>query len=760
MNSIFIRFTSWVVHRPYVAVVMLVLISMIAVAGYRSPRFLSQNFGDDARNEPLMSGSKQAAERPPEVNQIQLDRADAVIVAESNEFFTPVGAKAIREVVKSLEELPHVKDVLWLDRIPIINIFGLPEPLLPKESASPALFEAAKQKALDHPLVVGQFLSADSNTLILMISFDYLMIEEDEHCRALLDQVATETAAKHDVTMDFLVTGKVPFYLTVLDSQEKNRLWYQLIAYGMIAIMSIILFRGVTAVMIVAIAPGIGVFWTTGIIRFFEFQDSPFIDVILPILISLVGFTDGVHLIVQIRRNRASGMSAFESAKVGVEQVGLACGLTSLTTAIGFGSLALAHHEIIREFGWACVVGVMLTFIAVITVIPLACASWLGKRIHVGHQEGLIDKNLNRISTIIDLVLKHSRVLSVIGIALTLLLVTISLTLSPDERQMNALPDRSDAALALRKMDQALGGLEYANVNLAWTNDVGKSDGEILEVIREVDDFLATEPLIGHPISIRNLLDSLPGDGDDNERMSMLELLPPPLKRAFFTPEYRKAKVTFRVRDLGIAAYSPVFERLVEKCRGIESHHPNFSLSLSGSAIWRWENLYQIVVDLATSLGTASFIIFVVLSIAYSSLRIGLISIIPNLFPLAVAGTYLVLSGQNLEIVMVCAFTCCLGIAVDDTIHFLTRYYEELQTEPDDHLAIRKAFTGVGTALIMTTVVLVSGFLTVFASDSWSHRIFASMAAITVASALFGDLIFLPAILARFNSRAAEEKDF
>ena len=121
------------------------------------------------------------------------------------------------------------------------------------------------------------------------------------------------------------------------------------------------------------------------------------------------------------------------------------------------------------------------------------------------------------------------------------------------------------------------------------------------------------------------------------------------------------------------------------------------------------------------------------------------------MFPLTVAGAYLYLSGQSLEMVSVCAFTVCLGIAVDDTIHFLTRYVEERKRTPDEHEAIRKSFTGVGTALIMTTVVLVAGFLTVLTSDGREHRIFAAMGAITIASALVGDLVFLPALLAQFG---------
>ena len=144
-------------------------------------------------------------------------------------------------------------------------------------------------------------------------------------------------------------------------------------------------------------------------------------------------------------------------------------------------------------------------------------------------------------------------------------------------------------------------------------------------------------------------------------------------------------------------------------------------------------------------------------------MRIGIISILPNLFPLCVGGTYLALTGQALEIVTVCAFTCCLGIAVDDTIHFLTRYVEEKNKRKadgsgeDDAEAIRRAFTSVGTALVMTTFVLVSGFLTVLFSEAREHRLFATMGAITVGAALFGDLVFLPAILARYAGKKEKQ---
>ena len=146
-------------------------------------------------------------------------------------------------------------------------------------------------------------------------------------------------------------------------------------------------------------------------------------------------------------------------------------------------------------------------------------------------------------------------------------------------------------------------------------------------------------------------------------------------------------------------------------------------------------------------------IIFLILTIVYRPVRLCLISIIPNLFPLALTAAYLVWAGYNLEIVMVCNFTVCLGIAVDDTIHFLSRCQEERARCDSDDEAILRAFTSVGTALIMTTVVLVAGFSIVTLSDSRDHRIFATMGALTIASALFCDLIFLPALLSLFASR-------
>ncbi|MGB1927710.1 MAG: efflux RND transporter permease subunit [Mariniblastus sp.] len=770
MSTRFSLATSWIVDRRWLSSLLVVALSLIAIGGYIAPERITRALGIttghslEAQTNILDESDEDGdLERPPDVETIPTSGFDVVIVVESEQFFTSEGAEAIRSVVEHLESQDYVDSILWMDKIPSLNIFGLSEPLLPNKEAAPERFEKSKQNAREHPLINGQFLSDDGNTLLLMVRFNYFFVDDESIFTSGIREAAEQELASYpDVKMDFFVTGRVPFRLTAQSSQQDNQLKYQSIAYGMIILMSMVLFRGIVAVGIVAAAPFLGVFWTLGFVRYLNLQMNPFIDVVLPILVALVAFTDGVHLMVQIRHERAMGLKGLDAAREGVRKVGLACFLTSLTTAVGFGSLALANHELVRDFGYCCVFGVGLAFLSVVLAIPLACSTWLGQRIHIGYGKGYVDRNISRIGGIVDLVLRYPRRMSAIGIVLSLVLFSISLTLRPDDRLGDLLPKYTEPAIANQKMDVAMGGLSQASITIEWQvgDDEQAKNVELFQILQDIDDLLKQEQLIGHPTSIYNLLEALPGSGPAATRISMLDLLPPSLKRSYYTPENRVAQVKFRVQDLGIATYGPVFQRIQDGTKAIIADHPGFSMRLGGPPIWRWENIYQIVVDLVTSLGTAAIIIFFILACVYRSLRIGIISILPNLFPLCVAGTYLALTGQALEIVTVCAFTCCLGIAVDDTIHFLTRYVEEKKETGDESEAIRKAFTSVGTALIMTTLVLVCGFMTVMLSEAREHRIFASMGAITVASALFGDLVFLPAILKTFSreKRVKEQK--
>lgn len=770
------RSTAWIVDRPAWAYLFLFLMTAVATVGYVAPERVRNIFKpppppqDASTSQPAPVAT--AVKPRPNVEALDLTHSDAILVIESNDVFTPAGAKALRHMIAQFEATPYVRSVLWMDRVPVLNIFGLREPLFPKSDASPARFAAARDHALSHPLVKGQLLSPDGRTVIVLLNLDWLAVTSDDDCSINLRKIAQKAFADYpDVKFTVGVTGRVPILLTMMQTHERNNVKFRVIGYGVVLIMAAILFRGVVSVVILSAGPALGIYWTLGFLNFFELQDNPFNDVVLPVMLSLVGLADGVHMMVQIRRFHAKGMSDKDAARAGLEEVGLACFLTAITTSIGFWSLSLAQHEIVREFGWSCVLGVGLTVIAILMVIPLAYISrparylkralsrkFLGIQLEpVEQQEGFIERHLHRVTWFVDLVLQRPKPVAWIGIAVTLICAAVALQLRPDERRSSFLPETAEATKALHQMDKALGGLEFSEVQIRWSAKVPSDSAEVLTVVKQVDELLKTEPLIGTSISLRSLLDALPGDSPTEERASMIELLPPPLKRAFYKPEDQLASVTFRVLDIGIARYSTVFQRIETGLGEIVHQHPEFSLHLTGPAIHRWRDLYRIVVDLGSSLGSETIIIICVLGAVFRSVRLGLIAMIPNIFPLVICATWMYFTDQPLEIVTVCCFTICLGIAVDDTIHFLTRFQEELPRSSSRKQAIRSTFEAVGTSMLMTTMVLVVGFATVTFSDMRDQRIFASMGVLTMLTAMVGDLVILPALLAIYTLPAAGE---
>ena len=749
----------WWADHPAANAFVLALITALAVIGHWKPSLIRDFLVPRPSDELPFDSTPEIApqnlprdDRPPDVEPFRVAAGECIVVVTSEDLFTRTNLTAIRRVVAKLESLRQVSRVLWIDSIPGLNLFGLPEPLLPRENSSPRQIQLGRERTLANPLAVGQLISTDGRTLLLHLSMDWFYVTSDEACTTELRKTAEAAAASVSGSdLQFQVTGRAPLYLMMAHNHLRDSWRYQLIGYTIMIVTALVLFRGVSAVTIVAVAPALGVFWTMGILHFFDLQDNPFNDIIVPVLISLIGLTDAVHLMVEIRNQRAAGLAIREATRLGVARVGLACALTSLTTAVGFASLAWAHHQIVREFGWCCVLGVGLTFISVLTVVPLGCRSPLGRRLHVGLGKSLVDGQLRRIGPLVAWILRNDGRFAWLAIGTTVALAVTCTQLEPDEKRYSGLSESGEAAKALRHLDQSLGGLEFGYVRVSWTDEANR--GELLDVLSEVGRVLANEPLIAQPLGVRELLAVLPGEGPAAERMTLLELLPGSLKRAFYQPERRIASVQFRVQDIGIAKYGPIFERIEQELQRFSSRHADFFLELDGDAVWRWRNVYQIVTDLVTSLGTASVVIWLILTVVYRSIRIGLISLIPNLFPLVATGSILFFIGQYLELVTVCVFTICIGIAVDDTIHFLTRYVDESATGGEHRVTIQRAFTGVGSALLMTTIVLVTGMMTAVFGDARDARLFGIMAAITLTSALFADIIFLPALLNRFAKR-------
>ena len=218
------------------------------------------------------------------------------------------------------------------------------------------------------------------------------------------------------------------------------------------------------------------------------------------------------------------------------------------------------------------------------------------------------------------------------------------------------------------------------------------------------------------------------------------------------------ALVSANVRDDGAAALEPVFLSIGAGLDRLEALHPGFEMRLTGVTYVSAAVSLAMISELAFSLFAAGIIILLIIIFALRSASLGLISVLPNVFPLAATGAVLVLAGMPIQYTSVMSFTICLGIAVDDTIHFLTRYRKLCAEGVDSDPAVRQSLREVGSVLVTTTLIMVGSFLVLQVSELPMIRLFGVMCALALTWALIGDLIFLPAMLTWWGRRGSRRR--
>lgn len=732
---------------------MLLAVTIVAGLGYVLPSNAKHPL--ERYEIPLEDDPPTTTERVQ--SRFNLGSSDAFLVVETPDLFTPESIAAVRRLVSEVERLKFVESVFWIDRVPILNVFGFADPLVPPGDASAEAFRLAETRLREHPLA-GQLISDDGRSLLMPIVYNWLEMEDAAAASKKILSIAKEAGG--DAVTYVGLTGRAPLFSDQQSAFDRNTIQFQIIGYALALVLSAIMFRGFAAVMVVFGAAALGVFWALGIVKLLGVPANPLAQVVMPVMLAMIALTDGVHLLVQVRRRRVAGDTPVEAARDAIAKVGLACWLTSLTTAIGFGSLLLAKSDYVQDFGRVCMIGVFIAFSAVCTFVPWVCSTWVGRYVDRGYERDLVGSGVDRLRGLIGVTTRHRGLVSAVAIALTIGLAALSFKIKPDNQMKSALPAASQSYEALEYTDEHFGGVQFIRVEVFWPDGLQGDDPQILAAVRDVERLVLAEPLLSRPLSIRSMLASFPGDADDLETQStFLSLMPRELRSFFYDEGEQRAIVSVRMQDHGIAAHTPAFDRIETGFAALADEYPGFELKLEGQPVQISRDLYQIVTDLRASLGAASAIILVVLGVVYRSAWVGLLSVVPNLFPLVFTGAVLLATGTPLDMSSVCAFVVCLGIAVDDTIHFLSRFRLELEVDGDIEASLHRAFTGVGSALVMTTIILCSGFGTMLLSEIPGQRAFAGMACCTIAAAVVGDLIALPALLSCFHPRKRQSSE-
>ncbi len=727
-NVFFDRLAEQFERRPWWPALAILLLSLPAAWGLGSLEF------DGSPQNVFATDSADYRFFREVLREFGSDDGDCLLLVSAENLFSPEPLEGLRELVRRAETVEGVEDVWSI------------VPLLPAEGSSRQVLERAAKRLRAHPLG-GHLIAASAETTLVVVRLESArdVLEEFEPPVRQLDKVSREVAGRYGLTVS--TTGIPPLRVEIFRAVQGEAATFMAAGAVLALLTSLVVFRRMHLVIISTVGPLLGAFWTLGGMGLVG-QPLNVINVVLPTLVVAVGLTNAIHLVIHIRREIAEGSTASQAAADALRRLGAACLLAAGTTAVGFGSLVASQAGIIRQFAMVCAGGVMLSFLAVLLSVPLL-SMWLLR--------GQAPERLRRpyrLPLALDLLtrrlLGHAPSVVVTGVLLTGGLALSAFALRPDSQLSETIPRDRPSYRTLERCNEQFGGAVQLMVVVQWPEDLAFASPEVLQALQGVERVLERHEVTRYPLSILNVLRTIPGpDGDFLWKARLAGGLPDKLTGRFVRVDTRRAIVVARMPDLGCAAYQRVFEELEGELAQVE-RVPGLRATLTGTPVLASRNINQMIVDLARSLSLAVVVIFLIITLAFRSWRLGLISVIPNMFPLAATSALLVVTGRPLQLSSVLVFTICLGIAVDDTIHYLNRFVQERRQCADLSLALRRCSAAVGTALVTSTLVLLAAFGSLLASEIPTTRVFAELACVAIAAALVGDLVFLPALLRCF----------
>ena len=676
------------------------------------------------------------------------DENDVVVVLRSGDFFTSERIEALRRLTIDLARLPDVIRVVSLAQVVVFDETGAPSALFPPSGSPPDAYASARRRAIDHPLVGSRLISPDGETLLLLARLPArgLGIEE---IRPTLEAIEQRTAELMDpVGVDVMFTGIPAIRVSLVTTLRKDQAVFLVAGCLLSAAIAFALFRSFFALVVASAGPLTGLVWSLGLFGV-VYPKIDLISSVLPSIVLLIGFSDSVHLVLHFRGLASKGVSA-GGGRVGQRPPPHA-GLRSHVADDGHrvrvarcrGS---SQHSPLRTDGGAR----------------------LGRGVPCGDHGGSLASP--RVAGAAHARLGTARRAGR-ACARSFRLAPASLSSSHRARRLcrNRRPGRRVASARARQPahrgapggSRALPGARALRAGVR-RNPRGASSRRMG---RRTDDRGAARGTqtrrsalsTSHPSRRRQSLWAQwfracpPRVAAPAAFEALLTVLPSSLTERFIDRSRREALVSARVPNRWSSELEPEFQRIEDSLSILERETPGFRFQLTGTVVVISRKVSSMIRELAISFGVAAVVIFVVMSLSFRSIRLGLFSLPPNVFPLVVAASSLVFTGEPLLLSFSIVFSMALGIAVDDTIHCVARYQREVEAGASSALAARATLRAVGAALIVTTGVFVGGFLSITLSEVEVLRTFGCLGAGAIASALIGDLVILPALLAAWG---------
>ena len=581
--------------------------------------------------------------------------------------------------------------------------------------------------------------------------------------------------------LDIKISG-MPYVRTKNAENIKSEIsTFVILALIITSIIFFLFFRSYRATLISLCVVMIGVVWTVGILGLFiintpagDFEISVLTGLIPPLII-VIGIPNCIFLINKYQHEVNKHGNKAKSLQKVITKIGNATLMTNVTTASGFATFIITNSKLLKEFGIVASLSILAIFILCILIIPIIYSFLpIPEEKHLEH---LNRTWINSLGDWIEKTVKKSKInIYIISILLLVTSIIGIYQIRISGSIIDDMPQKADWFDDIMFYEKEFNGIMPLEILINTKRKKGVTKLSTIKKMSKIEDVILEIPELSKPISMVSLVKySKQAYYNGNPKYYQV----PTSQENSFILSYAKnstsdsdvdliknyvdstgqyTRITTFMKDMEIEKMEEIEKKLNYEISKIMPAD-NFEVSITGKAYLFQKGTKYLVKNLILSLSLAIFLIALLMAYMFRSLKMIFISLIPNLLPLIVTAGLMGYLGVAIKPSTILIFSIAFGIAVDDTIHFLAKYRQELITNNwEVKKSVYNALRETGVSMFYTSIVLFFGFSVFTVSNFGGTVALGALVSATLLFAMLSNLLLLPSMLLSLEGSIANEK--
>lgn len=734
------------------------LVTAVALAGIVDVRTGALRVMIDPAAVHLLPAAGPARDRFERARELFGAEEPFVVALGADDVFQPAVLERVVALTAALEALPEIHHVVSLARAPdVVSHDGDIElhPMLDRMPDSAEARAALRARTLANPLYRGALVAEDGRT-VAVYAYPRRISSRDLLASGVADRVEAIARAAGSPAVEVFVSG-IPFATAKLSQLLLRELAFMLplIVLLLCAVLAIAL-RTVLGVVLPILSVSLSLVWLLGVMGWLG-RPLNLVTAILPPLVVTVGFAYAMHVVADYgaRLEPAAFRDRAARARLAREvvgEIGLSVVLAGVTAIAGFLSLSLSPIVAIRELGLFAVVGVAFATGIAITVTPALLVVLPGPALRAPQSGGGFERLADVLS---GFALRRRSLVIAIAAAAVVVGAIGARRIETATEFIENLDRRTTLRADYEAINDRLGGANLIQIVVSSPAEQGFFEPANLRALAELQQWLLSQPEIGGAVSLADyvaLVNQAMADGDpaalripDSARAvgQLLLFAASDETKRLSDARYQVANVMVRASVGDSRGVSRLVDRIEEQLARLPG---GLTATVTGNVVLFGESIDDLAGGQWSSLIAAFAMIYACLAALFTSFRAGLLALFPNLVPIALYYGALGFLGIPLNPWTSVVGSIALGIAADDTIHFMSRFNLEARRLADERRAVRAALRGVIRPVTLTLIGLCLGFAVLGTSELRSQAQFGLLAAATLAVGWCVDMALTPAL--------------